>query len=375
MNLLLLIFFCVLCHAAFHGVRVTVSLLALADGASAFTVGTLMALMAAFPMALGVVAGRWTDRVGAKRPLLYGAAAIGLSAALPAISPKLSVLFLSAAFVGTGMMAVQVALQNAVGMMSSVEERVNNFGYMALAMSGSGFVGPLIAGFGIDHAGYRATFTVVALLPVVTLVAIASGRIAVAPPHPHADRHGERRVLDLLRQKELRRVFVASSLLAMGWDMHSFFVPIIGTQKGLSASQIGVTLSAFALATFVIRIAMRWIARRYREWQVLNAAMFLACAMYLLFPFVVNGWQLMLLSFVLGLGLGAAQPMVMSLMHRITPAGRGGEALGLRTTLMNSLQVATPLVFGGLGAAVGLTAVFWSMAVGLGAGGYFSRRV
>jgi hypothetical protein len=33
-----------------------------------------------------------------------------------------------------------------------------------------------------------------------------------------------------------------------------------------------------------------------------------------------------------------------------------------------------PLLFGALGAAIGLTAVFWSMAASLGAGGYFSRR-
>ena len=82
----------------------------------------------------------------------------------------------------------------------------------------------------------------------------------------------------------------------------------------------------------------------------------------------------MLLSFTLGLGLGAAQPMVMALMHRITPEGRAGEALGLRTTLMNSGQVALPLLFGALGAAAGLTAVFWSAAACLGMAGYFSRR-
>jgi predicted MFS family arabinose efflux permease len=156
--------------------------------------------------------------------------------------------------------------------------------------------------------------------------------------------------------------------------MHTFFVPIIGTQRGFSASQIGATLSAFALATFVIRIAVRAISRRFHEWQVLNGVMFLTGATYLLFPFAIDAWQLMLLSFVLGLGLGAAQPMVMSVMHRTTPEGRVGEALGIRTTLMNSLQVAMPLAFGALGAAAGLTAVFWSMAASLGAGGYLTRR-
>jgi MFS family permease len=306
--------------------------------------------------------------------MVFGSTLVMLAAAIPALYPAIPALFVTAALVGTGMMAMQVALQNTVGVISKVEDRANNFSHMALGMSTSSFAGPLIGGFGIDHLGYRPTFAVLAALPLISLLFFGLDRVRLPGPSPHAAALGGRNVFDLLRKKELRRVFVASCLLAMGWDMHTFFVPIIGTDRGLSASQIGATLSAFALATFVIRVAMRWIAKRFKEWQVLNGVMFLAGGTYLLFPFVVTGWQLMLLSFTLGLGLGAAQPMVMALMHRITPAGRNGEALGLRTTLMNSMQVAMPLLFGALGAAIGLTAVFWSMAASLGAGGYFSRR-
>lgn len=373
-NLLLTILLCVMCHAAFYGVRVTISLFALSNGASAFIVGSLMALMAALPTLFGVAAGRWTDRLGARRPMLLGASLVLFGAAVPALFPDLPALFVSAALTGTGMMAVQVALQNVVGVSSTADDRASNFSYMALGMSVSGFTGPLLAGFGIDHLGFRWTFAVVALLPLAAIAGIGFKRVRLPPPSQHAAAHGERNVLDLLRRRELRRVIIASGLLAMGWDMHTFFVPIIGTQRGFSASQIGATLSAFALATFVIRIAIRAISRRFHEWQVLNGVMFLAGATYLLFPFAVDAWQLMLLSFALGLGLGAAQPMVMSVMHRTTPEGRVGEALGLRTTLMNSLQVAMPLAFGALGAAAGLTAVFWSMAASLGAGGYLTRR-
>ena len=134
-NLLLIILLSVLCHAAFHGVRVTISLLALNIGGSAFTVGSLMALMAAFPTVFGVAAGRWTDRVGAKRPMLAGALLVLAGAALPAIVPELPALYVTAALCGTGMMATQVALQNVVGEMSKVEDRAANFSRMALGMS------------------------------------------------------------------------------------------------------------------------------------------------------------------------------------------------------------------------------------------------
>ena len=97
-------------------------------------------------------------------------------------------------------------------------------------------------------------------------------------------------------------------------------------------------------------------------------------ATYLLYPFAASAIQLTLLSFALGLALGAGQPVIMALMHHVTPKGRAGEALGLRTTLMNTSQVALPLMFGAVSASLGMTTVFWSVAISLGAGGYLTRR-
>ena len=374
MNLILLIALTVLCHAGFHGVRVTMSLSALSNGGTAFTVGLLMALSAAIPMLFGVAAGRWTDRVGSKRPLLFSASLVFLSAMLPVIVPELWVLFISAAVGGTGMMMGQVALQSAVGAASDPKKRAEKFTHLALGMSMSTFAGPLIAGFSIDHLGFRSAFALLSVLPLVSLASLALLKLRIPPPSPHAELHTDRSVFDLLGTRELRRVYIASCLLAMGWDLHGFIVPVLGTQIGLSASQIGAILSVFAVAIFVIRLAMRWIVRRFREWQILTSSMFVAAATYLLYPFAASAIQLTLLSFALGLALGVGQPVIMALMHHVTPKGRAGEALGLRTTLMNTSQVALPLMFGAVSASFGMTTVFWSVAISLGAGGYLTRR-
>lgn len=350
------------------------SLSALAKGASPFVVGLLMALTAAIPMLLGVAAGRWTDRVGSRRPLMFSAALVFIAAALPAVFTHASVLFLTAALAGTGMMAGQVALQSAVGAVSTPGQRIENFSHMALGMSVSTFAGPLIAGFAIDYFGFRIAFALLSVFPLISLAALSPSSVRVPPPSPHAESHADRSIFDLLGTRELRRVYIASCLLAMGWDLHGFIVPIIGTQLGLSASRIGAILSVFAVAIFTIRIAMPWIARRFRDWTILTTTMFVAAGTYLLFPFASSAGQLTALSFVLGLALGAGQPVIMALMHHITPEGRAGEALGLRTTLMNTSQVALPLMFGAVSAALGMTTVFWSVAIGLGAGGYLTRR-
>ena len=55
------------------------------------------------------------------------------------------------------------------------------------------------------------------------------------------------------------------------------------------------------------------------------------------------------------------------------PAGRMGEAAGVRMSLMNSLSVAVPLVFGAVGSSVGLSPVLWAVSVLLAAGGWLTR--
>jgi len=169
-------------------------------------------------------------------------------------------------------------------------------------------------------------------------------------------------------------VFAINCLLTMAWEIHTIFVPIYGNAIGLSASMIGAILAAFASATFLVRLAMPVFMRRVNEHQVLTAALFVAGAVYLAIPFSRNVGTLMALSFCLGLGLGSGQPMVMALLHSHAPPGRMGEAAGVRMSLINSMSVAVPLLFGAVGGAFGVAPVLWSVGVFLATGGWLTRR-
>lgn len=361
-------------HSVLSGSRVIVSLDALSRGASAFTVGVLIALFALLPMLLAVAAGRLSDRVGTRRPMLIGSALNGIGALLPVALPGLPALFVSATLVGVGFMVFQIATQNATGQLGEPAARARNFSLLALGYSVSGFIGPLVAGFGIDHLGFRGAFALFALVPLVPLAVLARGRLALPGRHVSAGAAHHGGILALLRHRTLRRVFAINALLSLGWDLHSIFVPIYGAKIGLSASEIGVVLSSFAAATFTVRFSMPAISRRMDEQQVLTAALLLAGGVYLVFPFSTSVPGLLLLSFVLGLGLGSGQPMVMSLLHTHAPPGRIGEAAGVRMSLVQSMAVAVPLVFGALGASIGIAPVFWSVGACLVTGGFLARR-
>lgn len=360
-------------HTALAGSRVVISLEALRQGASTAVVGVLLALYALLPMLLAVATGRLSDRVGVRRPMLAGSIALVAGSALPALVPGFTALFVSATVVGVGFMLFQVPVQNATGEMGPPEDRAHNFSLLALGYSISGFLGPLVAGFTIDHGGFAAAFAVLALLPVVPAVVLARNLLPLPGPHPARVAGGSGGALELVTHRKLRWVFFVNALLAIGWDLHTIVIPVYGAKIGLSASAIGLILASFAAATFVVRLAMRWIVRRANERQVLKVSLFIAGAVYLVFPFSDGAPTLMALSFCLGLGLGMSQPMVMSLLHSHAPAGRMGEAAGVRMSLVQAMAVAVPLAFGGLGATVGLTPVFWSVGVCLATGGWLTR--
>jgi predicted MFS family arabinose efflux permease len=360
-------------HLAFVGARMTTTLFALELGASEAVVGVLMSLFALLPMLLSVGAGRLIDRIGPQRPLAVSLAVLAVSAALPFASPRLETLYLSTTLLGVSFMYVHIAMNSVFGAHGSPEQRAVNFSWLALGFAISNSIGPLVAGYAIDGFGHASAFLVLACFPAVALFLLWRRKRPL--PRPEHGPAGKRAgVLDLLRIPALRDTFWVSLLLATGWDLFTFLIPLYGTRLGLSAAAIGITLATFAVATLTVRIAMPVLVKKLRQWVIILAALGISGSCYLLFPFAQSVSLLMLLSFVLGLGLGSAQPVIMSLLYAASPPGRQGEAVGLRTSLLNGSHTLIPLASGAASAAVGMAPVFWAIAVFLLGGAWFARR-
>jgi MFS family permease len=377
-NLIRIISIAVLAHLVFVSARMTGSLYALANKASAFTVGVMMALFALVPMLIAVRAGRWLDTVGPLKPTASGLALILGGVLLPALFPyataDVAPLLVAAAMIGTGQTLVMISIQQVVGDAADPERRAAVFSWLALGVSISGFLGPISSGLMIDGFGHRSAYVLLFAVVVAALALLWINRALLPSRSGPATAPEYGNPFDLLRHKELRNVLIATALISMCWDLQTFMVPVHGSSVGLSASEVGFVLGAFAVATFTIRAAMPWLSQHFSEWQVLTFTLFAAALAFGLFPFFKTTIALAAVAFLLGLGLGAAQPNVMSLLHSRSPEGRVGEALGLRTTIMNSSHVALPLVFGATGSVLGASAMFWAMALLVGAGGVSAWR-
>ncbi len=364
----------ILAHTAFTSSRMTVSLYALKLQASPFTVGVLMALYALLPMLLSVLAGRLIDRIGPRIPLLWGNAMLLAGVLLPFVLPGLGTLFAASTVIGSGFMLSHMISNNLVGAYGRPEDRAANFSWLSLGYSVSGSIGPLIAGFSIDALGEVRAFAVMAAFAAAALGVTFWRRADLIRHEASRQRPTGHSVVDLVRNPALRSILIVSGMLSMGWDLFTFVIPIHCSNIGLSASATGVVMGSFGVATFAVRLAMPALSRRLREWQVITTAFVVSGTAYLLFSFVTNPTLMMAIAFLLGLGLGCSQPMVMSLLYAASPPGRQGEVVGIRTTVLNTSSTALPLIFGAVGSALGMGPVFWGIATCLLSGGYAAGR-
>ena len=372
MPIALIVVTCVLIHAGFGGAKVALPLHALNLGMDAFTVGVMMALWALCPMLIALYVGRLVDRVGPRVPMLAGTVGVVVALLVPYFFPGVPALYLLALAVGTAFQFFFVPTQGITGTLGRPEDRARNYSLLAIGFSIASFLGPLIAGYSIDYLGFEPAYLVLAACPAVTVLLLWF-RGGLLPKATVATDGQQKKPssLDLLRNANLRNAIIASGLISVAWDLYLFFFPIYGHSIGLSASSIGTIISMFAVAVFAIRVALPRLARMLSEFEILLYAIGFSGAALLLFPLFRDPYLLALASFVLGLGCGVGQPMSMSLIYSLSPAGRASEGAGLRVTFNHFTHLVVPLAFGAIGTAFGFTPVFASCsALLLGGSGY-----
>ena len=362
-------------HACMAGMRMATPLLALKQGYSAVAVGALLSLFALTQVFIAVPAGRYTDRVGLRRPVAWAVAVAAAGAAMSALWPLFPMLCVSALATGGATGVTVIALQRHVGRLASDPAQLKNaFSWLSIGPAISNFLGPVLAGLLIDHAGpepadvwgFRAAFALMALLPLLSWFILA--RVHEHAPSRAVPAQGERRALDLLREPLMRRLMAVNWLLSSCWDVHTFVVPVLGHERGFSASVIGTILGAFAASAAFIRVCLPWFSRHVQEHQIIASAMAATALLFVIYPFMPNAWAMGGCSVLLGLVLGSVQPMIMSTLHQITPEHRQGEALGLRLMSINASSVLMPTLFGAAGAVAGVSPVFWVVGVSVGLG-------
>ena len=342
-----------------NAMRVLLTLYALHLGAPATAVGVIGGLLFVFPVLLSWVVGGLADRKAARKLLMFAATCAVASLLLMYFFPTLPVFYAAAALNGLALSFFHVTLQNLIGNLSAPDKRARNFANFSMIGATTSFFGPLMAGLSIDHLGYGWACLVTAALSLVVIAMLltlgrslppARGRIkGAAAPRTWFDR-------------SMVAMLITGGLVQLGYDLFQFYVPIHGHAIGLSASAIGGVLATLAIAAFIVRNFLAWLAERYPGEKLLMWVFLIGAAGFALVPFATNAYVLGAVAFLFGLGMGIGIPLTVILMFANSSDGRSGQMLGIRLTVNNTVRMSGPMAFGEIGAVVGASAVFWILA-------------
>jgi len=220
-------------------------------------IGLFMLLVAVFTP----FAGAWADRYGSRRTLLIGtlpAVAGFLGTALAHSLPEL-LLWRSACALGYAVMFI--GAQGFIARHTRREERTRGMAQFVAAVIVAGLCGASMGGILADHIGYRATFTVSAVLALAAAVAAAT-----LLPAERTERAEQRRPVrlrdyaEMLANPRFAALLLFSSiptkLMLTGYLF--YLVPVSLNALGETPAEIGRILMTYGLTIVVLG---PWVSR------------------------------------------------------------------------------------------------------------------
>jgi MFS family permease len=357
--------------------RPTSAYRAIEVGVSPAWLGALTASFAVVPLVLAVPSGQATDRFGERRVMLVGAVLMTLSGVVFALERGGAAgLVLGSVVLGTGHLLSVVGQQAAVANTAGPGRFDTAFGYYTFAASLGQAIGPalitLLGGSGelpdTTPIFLTATGLGVLLLATTAFLRVPAGDRAAADA-------SSRGMGSLLRLPGLLRALLVSCVVLAAVDITLVYLPALGTDRGLAAGAVGLLLTLRAVASMASRLFLGRLVgfvgrRRLMVVSVALSAVSMAAVAVPLPPLALGA-----LVVLMGLGLGVGQPLTMSWLAEVAPAGQRGRAMSLRLTGNRLGQVLIPSTVGLVAAGVGAAGVLAATAAALAAVGVAARRL
>jgi predicted MFS family arabinose efflux permease len=359
-------------QSGFRGSRLLLSLFALELGASAFTVGLLLAVYSLTTAAFGWPLGKWSDRIGCRIPMLVASVVSAAGFCLPFLYPTVAALFVAAVINGVAYCMYHVAQMHAAGILSTAQTRKKNLANLSLMFSVTNFSGPLVAGFSIELVGHERACLVFAALSLLSALILVFGTKLLPRGSGHETNSGGS-LRELLDDPRLLKILLVGSLVFAAIDVFQYYVPVYAHSLALSPAAVGMIMACFPAAAFISRVCLNWFMERSSVEAILRRSFLLASAAFMLFPFFENAYALAAIAFLYGFGLCVGQPLTLILAYENASKERAGEVIGIRESVNQSTRVVAPVVFGAIGSVTGLIPVFFIGAAMLGLGAFMLR--
>ncbi|KUI46446.1 MFS transporter [Mycobacterium sp. GA-1199] len=330
--------------------------------ASLLTLGALLAIYDGAEVVLKPVFGTLADRIGARTVLIAGLLIFAAASATYVVADDPAWLWVARFGQGIGAAAFSPAASALVALLTPAGSHGRAFGTYGSYKSVGYTLGPLLGGLLVTLGGLQLLFAVLTVLGAgVALWAAAA--VPAVTPQPRR----RQALLDTLRRFTESSFVTPTLALAAATAALSAgvgFLPVLGTQAGLSPVVTGAVVSVLALATAVAQP----VAGRLFDAGRITLGAGIACGFVLTTAGAASAISpgltgLLCAAVVIGVGCGVITPLAFTMLAQTTPAERLGQTMGAAEIGRESGDAAGPLIVASIAAASSVPLGFVGLAV------------
>ncbi|ASK21462.1 MFS transporter [Halomonas sp. N3-2A] len=347
---------------------VAVPLAAIELGATPLILGLIVSAPYILPLLLALPFGSLVARLGSPRTLQLGAAAMVIGAGLLVVIPGFQGLIAGQLVIGLAQLLMIISAQTAITYLGQGTTLEKYFGWYTTYLSIGQMLGPLLAGWIIDHrGGPGAAFYGAFIASLVTLVSLLmSNQRALANKQPSisflTSVDQQWHLLKTSLGVKLSLIISLAAMLALG--AHGSYFPVYLESLALSGTTIGLLVSLRAFASMAVRpFTSAIVGLLHGRYATMSLTLVFMALGLMLVGMTGNIYWLCLFSVFVGLGVGLSQPLSMVVIAESVPEHQRAHALAVRLMANRAMQFAAPLLLGLVTQLSGFTVAYFACGV------------
>ncbi len=296
--------------------------------------------------------GLLTDKFGFRSLLFFGYVLCTISQIVAGIAQTFVELALARMMIGIGSALDIIASFIYLGEITTAETRARYITLFQSADTLALIIGPTVGGVISDIAGIRSNFFVSALLFAISAVLVFK---KVSKKTSESDRprglapsgYGAMAIL-----KDIRVIAVSGSAFVMFFlynSIRSPMIPLYGAKQfHLTSSEIGLVLSLFSLASFIVLFFIYPRLENIRKSSLLPVSLLVNSISVLTLSFSSDFTTLAILAILLGVGHGLLQPIPFTMIIDLSKPENRGFSMGILRTIADIGIIIGPMMVGSL---------------------------
>jgi MFS transporter, DHA1 family, multidrug resistance protein len=328
-------------------------------GFSGVAIGSLVALPVLLQIALNLLSGAWTDRVGGKRLAIFASAAMLGGSVIFAFAASFTLLFIGQLC----FIVSRAVFWPATWTLGShlPGDRSVQMGRLNSTTNAGQIVGTVCAGLAIAYLGFTAGFWLLAVLGgglSVLLMALFTAPTHATPrtPQPMLAAYAA-----LARRPSIWYGLMCAYVSALPFSLSVSFYPILLIDQGFSGDEAGWMLALRAVGSVCAGVGAARLVRRAAERSIPVTAAFTVAASVLFVAAFSHPVPISALLFLVGLGSGVMTLYFQLLISDLSTMQVRGSALALGGLGWGLSHLTTPLLMGALKDAYGIESAFYAL--------------